>query len=179
MPRKDDWLQPFRSDPKRLKVLVLEFLPCASEMTLRWTTPQTAQAAMDALDIIHRAGVVHGDIDPRNLLVLPEGRVVWIDFELAGTWPHNYYVTTETFHNELGRCWYWLYAQLVCRTCFYLLHKLPHPLLSQRHIYPAASLEMVCITTVVQSGGAKGSNSTGGYRAFAGQSWMHDMSRKP
>ena len=114
---RKDWLQPFRSDPKRLKVLVLEFLPCASKMALRWTTPQTTQATMDALNIIHRAGIVHDDIHPRNLLVLPEGRVMWIDFELAVTWPHNYYVTTETLHNELRQCWDWLYVHLLCHTC--------------------------------------------------------------
>ena len=163
MPRKDDWLQPFRSDPKRLKVLVLEFLPCASKMALRWTTPQTTQATMDALNIIHRAGIVHDDIHPRNLLVLPKDRVVWIDFELAGIRSRHHYVTPETLHHELKLCWGWLYRKLVCRTLFPLLHSLSHPLLSQRHIYTAASLEMVRITTVVQSGGTGGSNPAGGY----------------
>ena len=178
MPRKDDWLRPFRSDPNRPKVLVLEFLPCASQMTLRWTTPQTAQAAMDALNIIHRAGIIHDDIHPRNLLVLPEGRVVWIDFELAGIRYRHHYVTMKAFHDELELCWFWLYEQLVCRTCFSLLHSLAQPTV-QRHIYLPASLEMVCITTVMQSGGAGGPNSTGDYRAFVAQSWMHDMSRQP
>ena len=37
----------------------------------------------EALDAIHRHGVVFGDLHPRNLIVRPDGRVAFVDFELA------------------------------------------------------------------------------------------------
>src|SRR6266481_3206452 len=79
MSQKHDWLLHFRSDAKPLKALVLEFLPDATRMTLRTITPQRAKDAMNGLDVIHRAHVLHGDVHPRNLMALPEGRVVWVD----------------------------------------------------------------------------------------------------
>jgi eukaryotic-like serine/threonine-protein kinase len=40
----------------------------------------------DGLCAIHRAGKLHRDIKPTNVLVTPEGRVVILDFGLAGEW---------------------------------------------------------------------------------------------
>src|SRR5262245_54090346 len=38
---------------------------------------------VDALHTIHRAGIVHCDIKPSNVLVTPEGRLVLLDFGLV------------------------------------------------------------------------------------------------
>lgn len=41
--------------------------------------------AFDGLCALHRAGVLHGDIKPSNLLRATGGRVVWIDFGLSAS----------------------------------------------------------------------------------------------
>ena len=114
MSRKHDWLLHFRNDAKPLNALVLEFLPDATKMTLRTITPQRAQDAINGLDIVHRARVLHGDIHPRNLLALPEGRVVWVDFECASSWPWKRSVNQFCLQNEMALGWCWLYQKLAC-----------------------------------------------------------------
>lgn len=39
--------------------------------------------AAEAIDAVHVAGYVHGDLQPANMLVTPEDRLVLLDFELA------------------------------------------------------------------------------------------------
>lgn len=42
-----------------------------------------ACACLNALDSVHRRGVLHGDIHPRNFIVTPDGAVRLVDFGLA------------------------------------------------------------------------------------------------
>ncbi|KAF8592635.1 hypothetical protein K439DRAFT_26347 [Ramaria rubella] len=111
MPREHDWLFHFRLDPKPLKVLILEYLPNALRMTLRHTNLRTVPNAMTSLKKIQERGIRHCNIHPRNILVLPGDRVVFVDFELAGVKPG----TEESYYRlELGVLYSWLYQHLVC-----------------------------------------------------------------
>lgn len=51
-------------------------------MTWQQLRPVIAQA-VDALSVVHGAGLVHCDISPDNLLLLPDGRVKLLDFGAA------------------------------------------------------------------------------------------------
>ncbi len=42
--------------------------------------------AAERLTLLHRAGVLHGDLKPANIVVTPAGRAVLVDFGLAATW---------------------------------------------------------------------------------------------
>lgn len=68
---------------------------------------------MDGMRLIHNAHIIHGDIHPRNLLVLPTGRVVWVDFELASSRDRSGEVSLASLEGEMSYAWYWLYVRLL------------------------------------------------------------------
>jgi RIO-like serine/threonine protein kinase len=45
----------------------------------------------DAFESIHRLGIVHNDVSPRNVLISQDGSVWIIDFEHAGTGGESVY----------------------------------------------------------------------------------------
>ncbi|KAF8587320.1 hypothetical protein K439DRAFT_1659148 [Ramaria rubella] len=110
---KHDLLFHFHDETKPLRSLVLEYLPNASQMTVRWINPEMYRTAMLGLDMIHRAGVLQNDIHPRNILVLKDGRVAWIDFESASVWPSNPAVTYENMQHENAYTFFWLYQGML------------------------------------------------------------------
>src|SRR6188768_3514754 len=42
--------------------------------------------AADQLTVLHRAGLLHGDVKPANIIVEPEGAVMFVDLGLAAPW---------------------------------------------------------------------------------------------
>jgi serine/threonine protein kinase len=68
--------------------LMMEYFPNCREMDLGTASLELVQKVGLALDRIHEGGVVHRDIEERNILLVPEGgktRIVWIDFSCAWT----------------------------------------------------------------------------------------------
>jgi serine/threonine protein kinase len=67
--------------------LVLEYIPNAASIAEDPSrlTPQLAFRAVQALREIHKAGVLHVDHWPRNIVIDGQGRVRWVDFDSAVT----------------------------------------------------------------------------------------------
>ena len=61
----------------------MESLEDAERLDLDNCTWSVVTKALQGLKVIHRGYVVHGDIAQRNILLLPNGAVVWIDFSAA------------------------------------------------------------------------------------------------
>lgn len=70
-------------DVRPPKALVLEFVENATRLSAENITIDIADRVVRGLAAIHAAYVRHGDVAGRNVLVLPQGRVVWIDFDQA------------------------------------------------------------------------------------------------
>jgi len=50
------------------------------------TALETLARAADQLTVLHRAGLLHGDVKPANVIVEPGGSVVFVDLGLAAPW---------------------------------------------------------------------------------------------
>lgn len=91
--------------------LVLEYLEGAQPVTTHNITIDIADKALRGLCDIHAALVLHSDTETKgNLLLLPEGRVVWLDFDSSCCGPAT---TRNRLMYELARCWIYFYRTLV------------------------------------------------------------------
>ena len=63
--------QPRRSDPRRRAAGIID---------------DPRFAAADQLTQLHRAGLLHGDVKPGNVIVQPDGEVTFVDLGLAAPW---------------------------------------------------------------------------------------------
>ena len=79
------WLVRFRTDRRPPGALVLAFVPHARALSLATYSARGAAHLRRGLREIHRAGVLHRDTWPRNMLFLARGPVpaMWIDFDRA------------------------------------------------------------------------------------------------
>ena len=96
------------------QAVVLEYFPDAAQLTIDNVTEKLADAALRGLYEVHSAYVMHGDIDGRNILVLPDDRVVWVDFNHSRTPESAQRCARQHIFEELGRCWSEMYQELVC-----------------------------------------------------------------
>ncbi|KAF8517050.1 hypothetical protein BU17DRAFT_92222 [Hysterangium stoloniferum] len=69
------------------RALLLEYLEDTEQLSLENFTPPIGSAVLGALERIHSVGIIHRDTVTRNILVHPDGKTFWIDFENAYTFP--------------------------------------------------------------------------------------------
>jgi RIO-like serine/threonine protein kinase len=67
-----------------VRVILMEYVE-GERLSEDNITAEIAMKALHGIRRIHWAGVEHNDIAERNILVCPDGRVVWIDFSLANS----------------------------------------------------------------------------------------------
>lgn len=93
--------QHFAQDKFKPRAILLEYLPDAEALNCVNYSDELYPQAIEGMKEIHRAGVHHQDIYPKNILVVhgnPD-RLVWIDFDVATTF-------TEFGPEQLARCDY-------------------------------------------------------------------------
>lgn len=125
--------QMMKNDPTPPKALLLEYFSDAERLSIDTITPIVADKALRALYRIHASYILHSDIHGRNVLVLPDGRVVWIDFD-ASRYPRVIPTSSDSpggaarplrrqlLMDEFVRAWVHFYGELVSRTLYALLH---------------------------------------------------------
>ncbi|KAJ5828173.1 uncharacterized protein N7525_006426 [Penicillium rubens] len=79
-------LKHFAQDKLKPRAILLEYLPNAESLNCVNYVDTLYPQAIKGMKEIHRAGVHHRDVYPRNLLVRGNpDRLVWIDFDVATT----------------------------------------------------------------------------------------------
>ncbi|KAF8510826.1 hypothetical protein BU17DRAFT_13434, partial [Hysterangium stoloniferum] len=81
------WEAELPEDELPPRALLLEYIEDAVPLSAENYTPHMAPAVIEALDRIHSVGIIHKDIRTLNILVRPDGKTIWIDFESAHTFP--------------------------------------------------------------------------------------------
>ncbi|KAJ5355465.1 uncharacterized protein N7496_012677 [Penicillium cataractarum] len=79
--------QHFAQDKLKPRAILLEYLADAETLNCVNYSDELYPQAIEGMEEIHRAGVHHQDIYPKNLLLVhgnPD-RLVWIDFDVATT----------------------------------------------------------------------------------------------
>lgn len=92
-------LQSFARDKLWPRAILLEYFPNAESLNCVNYSDALYPQAIEGMHEIHRAGVHHRDIYPKNLLLVrgnPD-RLVWIDFDVATTF-------TDFEPEQLARC---------------------------------------------------------------------------
>lgn len=97
--------------------LLLEYFEDAETISFRNVSIEIADTALRHLRDIHTAYVLHGDLDGDNILLLPDGRVVWVDFDSSETLPRRLRHSLEspriTFLDEMELGWGLFYNDYV------------------------------------------------------------------
>ncbi|KAL3478680.1 hypothetical protein BJX99DRAFT_224143 [Aspergillus californicus] len=82
-------LQQFAKDKLQPSAILLEYLPNAERLNCVKYSEALYPQAVEGMKEIHKAGVVHEDIYPKNLLLVrgdgESDKLVWIDFDVATT----------------------------------------------------------------------------------------------
>lgn len=107
-----------------LSALLLEYFPDAVRLTQDIATEELADIAIRGLAEIHSAYVLHGDVFTRNILVSPDNRVIFVDFDRSATPSGKLPSRRQDLLNELSDLWSKFYVRLVS-TLLVLCHRLP------------------------------------------------------
>ncbi|GJE84688.1 hypothetical protein PsYK624_007640 [Phanerochaete sordida] len=94
------------------RAIMLEFFPDADIMSIKNVTMSIAEKAFRALHDIHKAYVEHGDVHRRNILLLPDERVVWVDFDNSRT-ASSRKLTRSDLYEELMQGWEYMYMSMI------------------------------------------------------------------
>lgn len=80
-------LKAFVKDEYLPTAILLEYIPNMKELHRTNYNEKTMRNFVDGLNVIHEALMEHGDVHPRNMMIVegePE-RAIWIDFDRAQT----------------------------------------------------------------------------------------------
>ncbi|KAL2825165.1 serine/threonine protein kinase [Aspergillus cavernicola] len=78
-------LQHFAEDKLKPSAILLEYLPNAESLNCVNYSDTLYTQAMEGMKDIHKAGVVHEDVYPKDIVRGKPDRLVWIDFDVATT----------------------------------------------------------------------------------------------
>ncbi|KAJ3555307.1 hypothetical protein NM688_g2650 [Phlebia brevispora] len=115
-PKERDFFPNLLDDRRPPKAILLEYFPEAEQLSVLNITSEIADKALRGLYEIHASYVLHGDINKRNVLVLSNGRVVWIDFDesTCGTETRcDRRLTRQKLLEELSFAWIIFYPCLM------------------------------------------------------------------
>ena len=93
--------------------MLLEYFADAARLSIDNVSEKLADVAFRALYDVHKAYVYHGDIHERNVLVLPGGRVVWVDFNSSSVPADKSGLSRLALLEEAAQAWGLLYDELV------------------------------------------------------------------
>lgn len=117
----DEYKYDLENDVPPPRGILLEYFHDAQQLSIENVSMAIAEKALRALHPIHAAYVRHGDVHGRNILLLPDERVVWIDFNNSMC-ASDEDLTRHDLFEELHDGWYYFYRGLVSE------HLLPCPM---------------------------------------------------
>ncbi|KAK2807535.1 hypothetical protein FQN50_005403 [Emmonsiellopsis sp. PD_5] len=87
-------LDAFRHDNGLPSAILIEYLPNPLMMNCITYSKERMNKSIIGIQRIHSALIEHNDPYPKNILIIPGDaeRVVWIDFDVAITYPNNTYI---------------------------------------------------------------------------------------
>ncbi|EKM52936.1 uncharacterized protein PHACADRAFT_147234 [Phanerochaete carnosa HHB-10118-sp] len=112
LPLVSDVVRALSSEERPPKDILIEYFANAERLSYRNITSEIAQVALRALHAINAANVIHGDVHRRNILLLPDKRVIWIDFDCSSCVSSGH-LMRQDFLRELRDAWSYMYEELV------------------------------------------------------------------
>ena len=95
------------------RAVLIEYFSDAVRLRHENITEALADKALRGLYEIHSAYVMHGDVHRRNILVLPDDRVVWVDFNFSWTPSSRLTCRRQELLGELYWGWSVFYHHMV------------------------------------------------------------------
>ncbi|OQD74624.1 hypothetical protein PENDEC_c010G06668 [Penicillium decumbens] len=94
-------LEMFLDDKLPPNAVLIEYVPNMQPIDLSNFSSQYLQELSHILEDIHRAGVLHGDPKPRNMMISwDRDRVLWIDFDSSQTFSDGLSARQRTWFEE-------------------------------------------------------------------------------